>query len=370
MNKAVYAGSFDPWTNGHQETLEKARHLFQGEVTILIATNAEKKGFLSTRDRLEAIRSCTPTDQLIVCYGGLVAPYCARMGVEYLVRGLRPLGDFDKEYQLATVNTQLVSPHRKLETVFFTSSLPNISSSLVRELWSYRHEQVRSLVPEGVFWKLVEHEFLGQIYHSGLVNQELLHGLQQRKGYHGWKHLLHVYWELVQYSEVLYGKPQLPEWVVWAILYHDAVYNPGEQGNEQASKNLFMADARSLAFSKYEYPKKLVEQAILLSDHKEPLESVNFKEDEDDFWLAAFLDADMCILGQPAEVYDQYSFEVSLEYSNYPLPQYRAGRRQFLEGIRERIGALYLTQYFRYKYRTQSLVNVERELSALQKFGD
>lgn len=134
---AVFAGSFCPFTKGHEDIVSKALPLFD-QIIVAIGHNIDKKDIFSVEDRLQWIKGIyqnTPSVK-VVAYTGLTVDFCHENGAGYLIRGIRNSLDFMKEQELAQVNRQL-SPD--VETVFLLASpgCEIISSSLVRELWSH-----------------------------------------------------------------------------------------------------------------------------------------------------------------------------------------------------------------------------------------
>lgn len=134
---AVFAGSFCPFTKGHEEIVSKALSLFD-RIIIAIGHNYNKRDVFSVEERtgwIQSLYSATPAVE-VRSYTGLTVDFCREVGAHYLVRGLRNPLDFMQEQELAKVNRQL---NPDVETVFLLSS-PEweiVSSSLVRELWSH-----------------------------------------------------------------------------------------------------------------------------------------------------------------------------------------------------------------------------------------
>ena len=102
MKIAIYPGSFDPITKGHLDILKNASGIFD-KVIIAVARNGEKKGFLSTEERVELIKkSIEGLDNVEVDdFEGLTIEYAKKRGAEILIRGLRAVSDFEYEMQLA-----------------------------------------------------------------------------------------------------------------------------------------------------------------------------------------------------------------------------------------------------------------------------
>ena len=134
---ALYPGSFDPPTLGHADLIRRSLSLAD-RVVVAVAVNAAKQPLFTVPERLEMLRAVVGDDARITLdsFEGLVAEYARRIGASLLVRGLRAVGDFEYEFQMALMNRQL---HDGLETVFLVPAqgLSYISSSLVREVARY-----------------------------------------------------------------------------------------------------------------------------------------------------------------------------------------------------------------------------------------
>lgn len=152
---ALYPGSFDPFTYGHLDILERASRLFD-RVEITIARNSEKNGFFSTAQRKALIEACTGhlDNVSVVIFDGLLADHAAKSGASALVRGLRQVSDFDYEFRMAFANRRLAP---QVETVFFMTSEEHalIAASIVREIHRYGGD-VSSFVPEPVLRAMQE----------------------------------------------------------------------------------------------------------------------------------------------------------------------------------------------------------------------
>lgn len=135
---AVYAGSFDPFTNGHLHIVKEAAEVFD-QVYVVIARNTNKKRFIGVNVMRSAIESCLngaglKNCKVAVLNDGLVADYCRQVGALYLVRGLRNTSDYMYEENIAKINHEI---NPDLKTVYFRADNDVISSSMVRELFEY-----------------------------------------------------------------------------------------------------------------------------------------------------------------------------------------------------------------------------------------
>ncbi|GAA3988579.1 pantetheine-phosphate adenylyltransferase [Comamonas faecalis] len=131
---AVFPGTFDPITLGHEDMLRRASALFDG-VIVAVAMAHHKKTLFTLDERLEITREALADlpKVRVLPFDGLVTEFAVAQGAQVMVRGLRSGTDFDYEYQLAGMNRHL---RPELETVFLTpgAQVQHISSTLVREI--------------------------------------------------------------------------------------------------------------------------------------------------------------------------------------------------------------------------------------------
>jgi pantetheine-phosphate adenylyltransferase len=149
VRTAIYAGSFDPITRGHEELMLRSLE-FVDRLVVAVAVNSAKQPLFSVDERVELIRRAMTGETRIDVrsFSGLLATFAEGVGARLLIRGLRAVSDFEYEYQMALMNRHL-SPN--LETVFMVPSLDTtyISASLVREIARYGGD-VSSLVHPAV----------------------------------------------------------------------------------------------------------------------------------------------------------------------------------------------------------------------------
>jgi len=131
---ALYAGSFDPITNGHADLIRRSLS-FVDRLVVGVAVNVAKQPLFSAEERMALIRSAVEDDPRVEvrAFRGLVVDFAKEIGVSVVLRGLRAVADFEYEYQMALMNRHL-SPG--LETMFMVPSVQvsYVSSSLVREV--------------------------------------------------------------------------------------------------------------------------------------------------------------------------------------------------------------------------------------------
>ena len=151
--RAVYAGSFDPLTNGHVDIVMRGLKTFD-KVVLAIANNPQKAHNFTIDERIQMARDCVGSlpGIEIDTFDGLLVEYARKKGIKVLLRGLRAVSDFEYEFQLASMNRKL---NREVETVFMMTSEESfyLSSRLVREVASFGAD-VREMVPASVFTAL------------------------------------------------------------------------------------------------------------------------------------------------------------------------------------------------------------------------
>jgi len=134
MIKAIYPGTFDPLTRGHEDLVRRASALF-GELIVGVADSRAKRTFFTLAERVEMAREVLDgaKNVQVVGFDGLLTDFVRKQGARVVLRGLRAVSDFEYEFQLAGMNRSL---YPDLETVFLTPSEQHlfISATLVREI--------------------------------------------------------------------------------------------------------------------------------------------------------------------------------------------------------------------------------------------
>ena len=137
MTGAMYPGTFDPLTNGHQNLVRRASRIFD-RVVVAIASNPNKQPLFALEERVSMAQSVlSDIDNVEVTgYEGLTIDFAREHNLQVMLRGLRAVSDFEFEFQLATMS-RILEP--KIETVFLTPTekYTFISSSMVREIASH-----------------------------------------------------------------------------------------------------------------------------------------------------------------------------------------------------------------------------------------
>jgi pantetheine-phosphate adenylyltransferase len=134
MIKAVYPGTFDPLTRGHEDLVRRASRLFE-TIILGIAESRAKRTYFSLDERIEIAREVLGDvkNLQVVGFEGLLIDFVRKHNARVVLRGLRAVSDFEYEFQLAGMNRDL---YPEMETVFLTPSEQNmfVSATLVREI--------------------------------------------------------------------------------------------------------------------------------------------------------------------------------------------------------------------------------------------
>ena len=134
VTTAIYAGSFDPITRGHEDLIRRTGE-FVDHLVVAVAVNSSKKALFNTAERVELIRAATSDLKFVEVtqFEGLLVDFAKKMGAKLNIRGLRAVSDFEYEFQMALMNRHM---SETFETVFMVPSVETtyISSSVVREV--------------------------------------------------------------------------------------------------------------------------------------------------------------------------------------------------------------------------------------------
>ncbi|HVU17033.1 MAG TPA: pantetheine-phosphate adenylyltransferase [Candidatus Didemnitutus sp.] len=148
MKHCIYPGTFDPFTNGHLDVLQRAARLFN-RVTVAVAISSTKDPLFTPEQRVAFIRACTRTmkNVRVVSFEGLLVEFARQHKADAIIRGLRALSDFEFEFNMALMNRHL---EPKVETIFV---MPNeaysyTSSSLVKQIAKLGGDVSKFVPPE------------------------------------------------------------------------------------------------------------------------------------------------------------------------------------------------------------------------------
>jgi len=152
-NYVIYPGSFDPFTKGHLNIIDRVVKVFD-EVIVAVAHNVAKETTFTLQERLEILKEIfrNRPEVKIDCFEGLLVDYVKKAGTNTVLRGMRTVSDFEYELQMALANKTLLN---ELETVFMVpdSAYAHISSSLIKQIISLSGS-VKEMVPDVVETRL------------------------------------------------------------------------------------------------------------------------------------------------------------------------------------------------------------------------
>ena len=135
MNIAVYPGTFDPFTNGHRDLVQRAASNIFDKVYICVAENSRKDTLFSLDERIELARkSLSEIENIeVIGFNGLLVDFAKALKAKVILRGLRVVSDFEYEFQMSSMNKKL---NNGIESIFLTpsESYAFLSSSLVKEI--------------------------------------------------------------------------------------------------------------------------------------------------------------------------------------------------------------------------------------------
>ena len=147
--KALFPGSFDPFTAGHLNILKRALTMFD-EVVVAVGINQDKRGFFDMDKRLEIIHQAVKDlpGVSVIQYDNLTIDTCRELGIRHIVRGVRNMIDFETERSIADANRRIAP---EIETIIIPTAqeFAHISSSAVRDILKH-HGDYSAFIPDGV----------------------------------------------------------------------------------------------------------------------------------------------------------------------------------------------------------------------------
>ena len=366
MKKAVYTGTFDPPTLGHEWVIDQSRKIFE-KVIVVIAINSEKKTMFTIYERKAMLLSITKNMENVsieICSDKFIANFAKELGAEYVVRGVRGNQDLEYETLIQEVNRK-INPNLQHVYLVPPTGLAHISSSLVKSIvgpegWEnvvseyvsisvLRRLKIKFGKPSDLWKVLVGRNAKGDEKDFWEVLKSPYY--EQGRFYHNIDHINSMLTEKEEIKSLLID----PEAVELAIWIHERVYDTHASDNELRSADEGFEIMKKFGLS--EFFCKYVHHFVLVTDHK----TVPLNTDEK--YIA---DIDLAILGKDTEEFDEYEKNIRKEYSWVPEETYRIERKKVLQYFLKR-EYIYYTEYFRDKYETKARENLKRSIEVLSK---
>ncbi len=371
MVHAIYAGSFDPITNGHIWVIKQAIKMFD-KVYVAVGINADKRSTFTAEERIEMIKDVfrnEPKVEIISFYDEFLVNVCRQKSIDVVVRGIRNVKDFEYEQQIQYVNDK-INPN--VQTVYLVppNEFAGLSSSLVKSLVGLSEWQfvVQGLVPKSNMSYIMNkacgnksaEDFVNKFYWNCHVNPEPMASLQVNKFRELYNHssryyhtMQHINEMMDEYSKNFNGHWDFSQALPWAILFHDYIYSATSTLNEENSVVAWKVFAKENNLSEFliEEVKDLI---MATKTHQSGTEMQNL-----------MVDLDFMILGKDVNRFNEYEKQIRFEYAFAPDEAYKKGRIDFVKGVLAR-NSIFLTEEFREKYETQARTNLNMLLKALE----
>jgi len=374
--KALFAGSFDPFTLGHFDIVEKTLKEFD-ELIICISNNEQKKHLFTLEERkriIEVALSNHPKkDKIkIICNTGTTVDIAIMHNIDTFVRGIRNQEDLKEETSLATINEKLAQIRGfSIKTKFIWQKdfiLQSASSSLVRRLCSLGeyiacaqfvpqnvHQELMSIYLKPFFKDLFAEAYLPRVENlwTDLVS------VYKSRPYHNLSHLgyminmFNIYKKLASPTEL----SSVNEFnVILAIFMHDYIYDVTRTDNEERSKEVAQKIWSGVMFYQSD---ELLLNLILATKHfnDEPLTGE----------CGVIADIDLSILGTlSSKDWNTYCNGIREEYSIYPDKTYAKERIFVLKNLLKR-KRIFNTDCFYKMFEKQARKNIKQEIFKLKK---
>lgn len=369
--KALFVGSFDPPTLGHQWLVEEALSRYD-EVAVAVTVNVGKKPMFTLDERFEMLREILPAQVSVGSFNDIYSvDYAESIGATVLVRGIRNEVDRDYENVIARVNAQ-INPSVRTEFLQAPEHLADISSSIVKIMIGPRgwEQAVSRYVSPEVLVRLIakHHDLFRKLQERGAHGNEmqfwkalvLPYVTEPNRNYHGIGHIGEMLAEL-KTVEHLCSDPVL---VAYAIWLHDIVNDTmvRRNENEERSAEIAVQLAQSLGLPT-EFCQK-VHAMIMATKHNRLVVDADTQ---------VLVDLDLAILGARQRVFREYEDNIRKEYAwmhEEPTLQgqaesvFNSRRLEFLRAFYLK-KYLYHTEHFRTKYEAAARANLEASIKML-----
>lgn len=358
MRHAVYAGSFDPITNGHLWMIDHGSRLFD-RLTVAIGINPDKRYRFGLDDRLAMLREAVaPFANVTVAHyeNRFLVHYAREVGAGFILRGIRNEQDYGYERGMRYVNGEFDAD---VSSVFLMPprEYAEISSSFVKGLvgpdgWE---QMLQKYVPPGVYREFVaRHPWGGRFTFAQLV-EAVTPDLRKRlaeptRHYHGQAHIDACLARLAEHRTA-FADAEAAELAIW---FHDAIYDARLHDNEERSAELARRTLASMGAPASRV--NAVRSLILATKH----DAVPGDAD-----ARLLVDIDLAILAASPGDFDEYERAVRSEYAHVPDDKFRAGRAAVLRKFLAR-ARIYNTDAFAPR-EAAARANLQRSLATLER---
>lgn len=338
MKKIVFAGTFDPITNGHFWIIKESL-TFADKVLVFISENPTKKTMFDVKTRMEFIEKTAKENgigdavEVHAVKSEYVAQKAIAMGAQYMVRGIRSASDFDYEMLIQKTNRDVL---KGAKTLFLMPprDLESVSSSFVKLLvgpigWS---DNVKQFVPSVVFQAWMKRYLHDELESVGLFSYKNMKDFfdfavnqysQSNRHYHNLEHIVQCVTELKWFQANTQQKLSSEEYaqILVAIIAHDVVYG---QKSDKSDEQLSAQKVNEYLGSYFNEAANLV----LITQHLTQSQKYSLSRLE-----KVMISIDLSILAQDWDAYRDYSVKISKEYGYLPFDVYNEGRKSALKKI-------------------------------------
>lgn len=366
MEKIVFAGTFDPLTNGHLWVIEEGLQI-ANKIAVFVAENSSKKTMFTASERKKMIEeSCKNKGlgdrvEVMVVRNEYVAKKAIQIGATHLIRGIRSSIDFDYEELIQKTNVDVLGGAK---TVFVMPprDLESVSSSFVKSLigpvgW---HWHVKQFLPTPVYKKVLE-DFIYKISKVQINSPKVDEFLKivfanysgNNRNYHNLEHIVHCLQEMLWLQNNSEGKANSSQvnydQLCAAILAHDIVYGAKKDvSDEVLSAELLLENLGTAYKSAY--------KLILATQHFNDKKKYSAEE-------KIMRSIDLAILGQDKKLYKKYAENIRKEYSYVDDATYKEGRKKVIEKFLAQEKIFESENFIHYENIARQ--NLKKELSKL-----